>query len=99
MAIVMNTPIPTGEAYYGVVPMRIRVVLVDDHQLIRGGLRRAFDASNDFEVVGEAGLIAEAVNVLDRLKPDVLVTDVRLPDGDGIELTTRVRKDDPVMGI
>jgi DNA-binding NarL/FixJ family response regulator len=81
------------------VATRIRVLLVDDHQLIRGGLRRAFDRAGDFEVVGEAGSIAEALSALDRLKPDVLVTDVRLPDGDGITLTTQVRADNPAMGI
>jgi DNA-binding NarL/FixJ family response regulator len=75
------------------------VVLVDDHQLIREGLRRAFDRAGDIEVVGEAGSVAEAINALDRLKPDVLVTDVRLPDGDGIGLTTQVRSANPTMGI
>ena len=77
----------------------IRVVLVDDHHLIRGGLKRAFDWAGDLDVVGEAGSIAEALPALDRLRPDVLVTDVRLPDGDGISLTSRVRADNPTMGI
>lgn len=77
----------------------LRVVLVDDHQLIREGLRRAFDRAGDIEVVGEAGSVAEALEALDRLRPDVLVTDVRLPDGDGIGLTTQVRAGNPTMGI
>lgn len=77
----------------------LRVVLVDDHQLIREGLRRAFDRAGDIEVVGEAGSVAEAVEALERLNPDVLVTDVRLPDGDGIALTTRARAHNPSMGI
>lgn len=77
----------------------LRVVLVDDHQLIREGLRRAFDRAGDIEVVGEAASIAEALSALERLKPDVLVTDVRLPDGDGIALTTQVRSGNPTMGI
>jgi DNA-binding NarL/FixJ family response regulator len=83
----------------GAVVTRIRVLLVDDHQLIRGGLRRAFDWEEDFEVAGEAGSIAEAVRALNRLKPDVLVTDVRLPDGDGIKLTKQVRASNPNIGI
>ena len=77
----------------------LRVVLVDDHQLIREGLRRAFDRAGDIEVVGEAGSVAEAHAMLERLRPDVLVTDVRLPDGDGISLTTQVRAGNPGMGI
>jgi DNA-binding NarL/FixJ family response regulator len=77
----------------------LRVVLVDDHQLIREGLRRAFDRAGDIDVVGEAGSVAEALDALDRLRPDVLVTDVRLPDGDGISLTTQVRSGNPSMGI
>jgi DNA-binding NarL/FixJ family response regulator len=87
--------VPTGRPQNAVR----RVVLVDDHQLIRGGLRRAFDATDDFEVVGEAGLATEAMTVIDRVHPDVLVTDVRLPDGNGITLTTRVRAENPMMGI
>jgi DNA-binding NarL/FixJ family response regulator len=77
----------------------LRVVLVDDHQLIREGLRRAFDRAGDLEVVGEAGSVAEALHALERLRPDVLVTDVRLPDGDGISLTTQVRAANPTIGI
>ena len=80
-------------------PSSLRVVLVDDHQLIREGLRRAFDRAGDIEVVGEAASVAEALDTLDRLRPDVLVTDVRLPDGDGIGLTTQVRQGNPQMGI
>jgi DNA-binding NarL/FixJ family response regulator len=77
----------------------LRIVLVDDHQLIREGLRRAFDRAGDIDVVGEAGSVAEAVEALERLHPDVLVTDVRLPDGDGIALTTKARAHNPSMGI
>jgi len=78
---------------------RITVLLVDDHQLIREGLRRAFDRAGDLEVVGEAASVASAVDALDRLSPDVLVTDVKLPDGDGIALAQRARQSDPELGI
>jgi DNA-binding NarL/FixJ family response regulator len=78
---------------------RITVLLVDDHQLIREGLRRAFDRAGDLEVVGEAASVATAVDALDRLSPDVLVTDVKLPDGDGIALAQRARQSDPELGI
>jgi len=78
---------------------RISVLLVDDHQLIREGLRRAFDRAGDLEVIGEAGSVGEAVNALERLSPDVLVTDVSLPDGDGIALAQRARAAAPELGI
>ncbi len=77
----------------------IKVLLVDDHQLIREGLRRAFDRAGDVEVIGEAGTISEAMDALERLAPDVLVTDVRLPDGDGIALAERARRETPELGI
>jgi DNA-binding NarL/FixJ family response regulator len=77
----------------------LRVVLVDDHQLIREGLRRAFERAGDFDVVGEAGTVADGLATLERTRPDVLVTDVRLPDGDGIGLATQVRQGNPAMGI
>ncbi len=78
---------------------RVRVVLVDDHQLIRVGLRQAFEAAGDFAVVGEADSVAGGLRAIERLVPDVLVTDVRLPDGDGIALADRARRDRPEMGI
>jgi DNA-binding NarL/FixJ family response regulator len=81
------------------VQTRIRVVLVDDHELIRVGLRKAFARDEDIEVVGEAASMGAGLRTVDRLKPDVLVTDVRLPDGDGISLTTQIRAGDPSIGI
>ncbi len=78
---------------------RISVLLVDDHQLIREGLRRAFDRAGDLEVIAEAGTVAEAAKALDRYSPDVLVTDVSLPDGDGIALAQRARAGSPDLGI
>jgi DNA-binding NarL/FixJ family response regulator len=78
---------------------RWSVLIVDDHQLVRGGLRLAIDRSHDLKVVGEAGSVAEAVEALERLSPRVLVTDVGLPDGDGIALVRRARKADPGLGI
>lgn len=78
---------------------RLRVLLVDDHQLIREGLRRAFDRAGDLEVVGEADSVASAIENLTALQPDILVTDVRLPDGDGITLTASARSANPRLGI
>ena len=76
-----------------------RVVLVDDHELIRHGLRLAFERAGDFVVVAEAASVAEGAAVVARERPDVLVTDVRLPDGSGIDLAARVRAQDPAVGI
>jgi len=78
---------------------RISVLLVDDHQLIREGLRRAFDRAGELEVVGEAGTVKGALESLERYSPRVLVTDISLPDGDGIALTQRARSDMPELGI
>jgi DNA-binding NarL/FixJ family response regulator len=75
------------------------VLLVDDHELIRQGLRRAFERDGDFEVVGEAGSVADALEVARGSRPDVVVTDVRLPDGDGLEITRKLRETSPTMGI
>lgn len=78
---------------------KVRVLLVDDHQLIREGLRRAFERAGDLEVVGEAGTVEQALALLARLRPDVLVTDVRLPDGDGIALAATARSQRRTLGI
>jgi DNA-binding NarL/FixJ family response regulator len=75
------------------------IVLVDDHELIRQGLRRAFERTGEFEVVGEAGTIAEALSAVDRLTPQVVVFDVRLPDGNGLDAARVVREKHPTMGI
>ena len=75
------------------------VLLVDDHALIRQGLRRAFEQTDDFQVVAEAGSLAEAL-VLDRAhRPDVLVIDVNLGDGSGMDLVRTVRAERPEAGL
>jgi DNA-binding NarL/FixJ family response regulator len=79
--------------------MAIRVLLVDDHALINQGLRRAFEATDDLEVVGDAGSVAQALALVPTLSPDVAVVDVNLGDGNGIELCKRLRTDHPSMGL
>jgi DNA-binding NarL/FixJ family response regulator len=68
-----------------------RVLLIDDHDLIRQGLARAFEGEEDFEVCGQASSVAEGLRLFDSLAPDVLITDVRLPDGTGLELVKQLR--------
>jgi DNA-binding NarL/FixJ family response regulator len=64
----------------------VKVFLVDDHEVVRRGLIELLSADEDLEVVGEAGSVAQAMARIPALQPDVAVLDVRLPDGNGIEL-------------
>lgn len=75
------------------------VLLVDDHDLIRQGLRRAFERADDFEVVGEASSVAEALAAAEMHKPAVVILDVRLPDGSGLDVARTLRKRDESVGI
>ena len=79
--------------------MTTRLLLVDDHDLIRGGLRRAVDLHEDLEVVAEARNRAEALAQTRATRPDVVVVDVNLPDGDGISVARELRQSFPAMGI
>ncbi len=71
--------------------MAVRVALVDDHEVVRRGLRDLLDGEPGIEVVAEAGGVAEALTRVEATRPDVVVVDVRLPDGDGVALCRTLR--------
>ena len=75
--------------------MTIRVFLLDDHEIVRTGLRSLLESTEDLEVVGEAGTTAEALARIPALRPDVAILDVRLPDGSGVEVCREVRAQMP----
>jgi DNA-binding NarL/FixJ family response regulator len=76
-----------------------RVLLVDDHDLIRRGLRYALARDEQFHVVGEAATVSAALDLAEALRPDVVIVDVRLPDGNGFDLTRTLRAASETMGI
>ena len=71
--------------------MTIKVFLLDDHELVRRGLRQLLEDETDIEVVGEAATAAQAIARIPALQPTVAVLDVRLPDGDGITVCREIR--------
>lgn len=71
----------------------IRVFLLDDHEVVRQGVRAALDAQDDMTVVGEAGTTNEALDVVRACNPDVAVLDVRLEDGNGIDVCREIRSE------
>lgn len=79
--------------------MTTRVVLIDDHELIRQGLARAFERDDEMTVVGQAGTVAEGVATFRELEPDVVVTDLELPDGHGLDVVRQVRATSDTVGL
>jgi DNA-binding NarL/FixJ family response regulator len=77
----------------------LRVLLVDDHEVVRSGVRALLQATDDIIVTAEAGTVREAVDEADRARPDVVVMDVRLADGSGIEATREIRAKHPKTAV
>jgi DNA-binding NarL/FixJ family response regulator len=70
---------------------RVRVMLADDHELVRAGVRKVLESSGEFEVVGEAARGDETLKLLESLEPDVLLLDLNMPGGDGFEVLRNAR--------
>jgi DNA-binding NarL/FixJ family response regulator len=79
--------------------MTIRVLLVDDHELIRSGLAGVFELQDDMEVAGQAGSVTEAMAAYADLKPDVVVADLQLQDGTGLDIVRAIRKQSNETGV
>jgi DNA-binding NarL/FixJ family response regulator len=71
--------------------MTIRVFVLDDHELVRTGLRTLLEDEDDMQVVGEAGTAASGLELIRDLQPDVAILDVRLPDGNGVEVCREIQ--------
>ena len=74
---------------------KIQLLLVDDHEIVRAGLRMLFVAEEDMEIVGEVNSGEEALQAVRRLKPDVVIMDVAMPGIGGIEATRQIKEANP----
>ncbi len=77
----------------------MRVAIADDHRLMLDGIKRALETAPDIEVVGEAMSGDEMLALLPTIDPDVVILDLRMPNGDGLETLTRIRQDHPGMKV
>ena len=77
----------------------VRLLLVDDHEIVRAGLRMLFSAEPDVQIVGEAGSGREAIEQVGRLAPDVVLMDVAMPDMNGIDATRRIKEAFPQVAV
>jgi two-component system, NarL family, response regulator DevR len=97
MTGIMASAQPAGPADQSEVDVTIRVFLLDDHEVVRRGVRELLEADSggEIEVVGEAGTADEALRRVPAVRPDVAVLDVRLPDGNGVEVCRDIRSRHP----
>jgi DNA-binding NarL/FixJ family response regulator len=77
----------------------MRVAIADDHRLMLDGIKRALETAPDIEVVGEAMSGDEMMALLPQVNPDVVILDLRMPNGDGLDTLTRIRQDHPGMKV
>ena len=79
--------------------MTIRLVVADDHLVVRTGLRAMLGAEPDIDVIGEATTGVQAIDLVDRLRPDVVLMDLRMPEVDGVAATARIREQHPEVHV
>jgi DNA-binding NarL/FixJ family response regulator len=77
----------------------LRLLVVDDHEVVRQGLVALLDRRQGFEVVAEAGTVADAIEQARRHEPDIVILDVRLPDGSGVEACREIRAERPATRV
>lgn len=80
-------------------PRQLRLLIVDDHEVVRQGLVALLDRREGFQVVAEAGTVAESIEQARKFEPDIVVMDVRLPDGSGIEACREIRAELPATRV
>ncbi len=78
---------------------RLRIVVADDHEIVRGGVRAVLETRSDWEISGEAQSGQELLGLVDRLQPDVVITDVAMPEMSGIEATRRIADRSPEVKV
>jgi two-component system response regulator NreC len=78
---------------------KIRLLLVDDHAVVRSGLRMLLENENDLEIIGEASSGLQGLQLADSLLPDMVIMDITLPDISGIEATRRLKKSHPQVSV
>lgn len=79
--------------------MKIRLLLVDDHQVVRSGLRMLLSNESDVEIVGEAGTAQEALEAVKSLRPEVVLMDIGLPDMSGIDAAREIKRTNPEVAV
>lgn len=77
----------------------INILLVDDHRVVREGLRRMLELESDFRVVGEASNVDEVLSQVKTLMPEIVLMDIKMPGGDGITLTKRLKEEHPECNV